>query len=115
MKQPAKYWTASVGLDAFVLGMFYLWWIEGIDRAGAVFQFACWALTIIMLLGALGIDRDHVVKNPRPKGFGIYHFVSEIAILVALVWADMMILAAVRICAVFIFESALNVARKKAA
>jgi hypothetical protein len=115
MNQPVKYWATSLVIDAGVLAMLYLWQIEGIDRAGAVFEFACWALTLMTFCAAFAIDREHIEKNPRPKGFAVYHFCSEIAMLGVLVWVDLMFLASVRLFAVLLFEGARESAKKVSA
>jgi hypothetical protein len=114
MNQPTKYWAASLIIDASALSMFYLWQVEGVDRAGAVFQFGVWAITLMTALSAFSITRKHVAENPRPKGFAAYHFCSEVALIVALVWVGFVMLAAFRLFAVLLFESALIAATKDA-
>lgn len=112
MNQPTKYWAAAILMDASAFGLLYLWQVDGMDRAGAVFQFVCWAIAIMTLLGAFGINREHVANNPRPKGFAAYHFCSEVALIGLIVWVGLVPLAAFRLVSVVMFESAYQAAKR---
>lgn len=109
----AEKWGSSLVVDVVVFGSYYLWQVEGIYRAGLVFTFFCWSISIILFIAIPGMNGDVVKKSHRPNGFAWYHFVSEVALLVMLVWANMPILAAFRLIAVLAMECARNQALKE--
>lgn len=101
-----KYWSKALFIDALVFGALWLWQVHGLEGAGNVFLFATWSVTIVTLLAGMVMTKTDFEKTPRPPGFVVWHFVSEVLLLAGMVWVGLIFLSIVRLLAVLMLEAA---------
>lgn len=102
-----KFWVRSLSADIFLLLMFYLWQHLGYDGAGNVFLFITWVFSVVYLtVGIFGDKNLFKEAEIRPYGFIVYHIITEIILIVSLVWIVYFCLASIRLVGVVGYEAA---------
>ena len=80
-----KYWIKAVSGDVVLAVFLYAWLALDIEGAGRVSVFFLWAIAILRILIGMVADKS-MFKSMRPKGFGVYHGATDVAVIAVLVW-----------------------------
>lgn len=83
---PLRFWITAISTDGLIAILLYQWHFNGVEQAGNVAIFWLWVAASLNFIVGIGGDRTLFEKNPRPAGFGPYHFVTEFLFISAMVW-----------------------------
>lgn len=100
-------WTLSIITDVFLAGLLYLWIFRGVDGAGNVAMFIIWTVVILRIVVFVLADKlEDVSGLKRPTGFTSYNAITEIALVIFLVWFGLLATATAYFTSFLLFEAA---------
>lgn len=98
-----KYWAKAIATDFAVFGLLAYHMVTG--SVGALNAFLVWTWFVVVVSILFGFVGDSsMVKGKRPPGFGVYHKVTEMLLVLAIAWAGMTGLAGLRLVAAIMCE-----------
>lgn len=104
MKSNGAKAATTLAINAFILGMYYLWQFEGIEQAGNVFMFWVWFIgvvgTILVFIPATAND-----YMPRTAIQKVFRFIVSPLILLGTIWAGHIFAATVYAIAALVAEA----------
>lgn len=103
---PTKSVILAITIYIVLAAAFYAWQVLGFAGAGNIFLFYAWVAAITKVIGGFALDKDEFAKSPRPPWFVPYHYASEVAIVIALVWIGYIWLPAIYLLGMMMVEAA---------
>ena len=100
-----KYWAKAIFFDALLAGVLYAWLALGFEGAGRVAIFYIWTVMVLRVLVGL-VANKAMFKEVRPKGFIVYHALTNVAVIGLLAWIERPVLAALAVVGFIAMEAA---------